>query len=158
MKKINISQIAEAAQRSPKGTFSVLRKHISLALGGLKDTGVSGGGHPFDLEMVRVPRGCAAWPLHSHSAQWELYIIISGSGEVRTPSGIRVVGGGDVFIHPPDEAHQLRNIGSDDLVYYVIADHAAADVIYYPDSDKWFTKPQRKSFRMQEVDYYDGEE
>ena len=158
MRKINISQVSETAQHSPKGTFAVFRKHISLALGGLKDVGVFGGGHPFDLELVRVPPGRAAWPLHSHSAQWELYVIISGSGEVRTLSETIPVGIGDAFIHPPEEAHQLRNIGSDDLVYYVIADHALADVTYYPDSSKWFTKPQRKSFRMLETDYYDGEE
>ncbi len=158
MRKINISQVAETAQHSPKGVFAVFRKHISLALGGLKDVGVFGGGHPFDLELVRVPSGHAAWPLHSHSAQWELYVIISGSGAVRTPSEHVAVSAGDVFIHPPKEAHQLRNTGSDDLVYYVIADHALADVIHYPDSDKWFTKPQRKSFRMLEVDYYEGEE
>jgi len=122
MRKINISQVAEAAQHSPKGSFAVFRKHISLALGGLKDVGVFGGGHPFDLELVRVPPGRAAWPLHSHSAQWELYVIVSGNGEVRTLSESISVGIGDVFIHPPEEAHQLRNIGSDDLVYYVIAE------------------------------------
>src|SRR5437016_7302324 len=74
------------AQHSPKGAFAVFTKHISLALGGLKDVGVFRGGHPFDLELVRVPPSRAAWPLHSHSAQWELYVIISGSGEVRTPA------------------------------------------------------------------------
>jgi hypothetical protein len=30
--------------------------------------------------------------------------------------------------------------------------------VYYPDSKKWGLKPQRKVFRMVEVDYYDGEE
>jgi uncharacterized cupin superfamily protein len=136
----------------------VFRKHISLALRGLKDVGVSGSGHPFDLELVRVSPNRTAWPFHSYSAQWELYVIISRNGEVRTLSETVAAGVGGIFIHPPDEAHQLRNIGSDDLVYYVIADHAPADVIHYPDSDKWFTKPQRKSFRMLETDYYDGEE
>src|SRR5260370_39326509 len=139
MRKINISQVSETAQHSPKGTFAVFRKHISLALGGLKDVGVSGGGHPFDLELVRVPPHCAAWPLHAHSAQWELYIIISGSGKIHTLSETMDVRAGDAFIHPPEEAHQLRNVGQDDLIYYVIADNAVADVIYYPDSKKWFT-------------------
>src|SRR2546426_1650898 len=109
MRKINISQVSETAQHSPKGAFAVFRKHISLALGGLKDVGVFRGGHPFDLELVRVPPSRAAWPLHSHSAQWEPYVIISGSGEVRTPSETVAVGVGDVFIRPPEEAHQLRN-------------------------------------------------
>ena len=108
MRKINISQVSETEQHSPKGRFAVFRKHISIALGGLKDVGVFGGGHPFDLELVRVPSGRAAWPLHSHSAQWELYVFISGSGQVRTPSETVAVGVGDVIIHPPEEAHQLR--------------------------------------------------
>ena len=60
MRKINISQVSETAQHSPKGTFAMFRKLISLALGGLKDVGVFGGGHPFDLELVRVPLGRAA--------------------------------------------------------------------------------------------------
>ena len=29
--------------------------------------------------------------------------------------------------------------------------------MHYPDSEKWFVKPQRKYFRMQETDYYDQE-
>ena len=115
MRKINISQVSETQQHSPKGRFAVFRKHISIALGGLKDVGVFGGGHPFDLELVRVPSGRAAWPLHAHSAQWELYVIISGSGQVRTQSETVAVGVGDVIIHPPEEAHQLRNTGSDDF-------------------------------------------
>ena len=101
MKKVNISQVSETAQHSPKCTFSVFRKHISLALGGLKDIGVFGGGHPFDLELVRVPPNRTAWPFHSHSAQWELYVIISGRGEVRTPTETVAVCDGDAFIHPP---------------------------------------------------------
>src|SRR5260370_7316809 len=148
MRKINISQVSETAQHSPKGTFAVFRKHISLALGSLKDVGVFGGGHPFDLELVRVPPGRAAWPLHSHSAQWELYVIISGKGEVRTPAETVAVGVGDVFIHPPEEAHQLRNVATDDLVYYVIADHALAVIAHYPDLINCFSTPQLNTFRM----------
>jgi len=31
-------------------------------------------------------------------------------------------------------------------------------LINYPDSNKWFVKPQRKSFTMQETDYYANKE
>ena len=44
------------------------------------------------------------------------------------------------------------------MLYYVITDQPTADMMFYPDSDKWFIKPQRKFFRMREVDYYDGED
>jgi hypothetical protein len=30
--------------------------------------------------------------------------------------------------------------------------------MYYPDSYKYFLKPRRKYFRMQEVDYFAGED
>jgi len=61
-------------------------------------------------------------------------------------------------LFPPDEAHQLTNVGDDDLIYYVVSDQPRADVMYYPDSDKYFVKPRRKYFRMQEEDYFAGED
>jgi hypothetical protein len=52
----------------------------------------------------------------------------------------------------------VRNTGPTDAIFDIIADHHAADSTYYPESDKWQLKPQRKIFRMVEVDYFDGEE
>ena len=65
---------------------------------------------------------------------------------------------GDYLVFPPGEAHQIINNGSEDLIYIVIADQPQADVIHYPDSGKWMTKPQRKCFEMTETDYFKGEE
>ena len=65
---------------------------------------------------------------------------------------------GDALLFPPGDAHQLTNTGDADLLYYIVTDQPPADVVHYPDSDKWFVKPQRKQFRMQEVEYYDGED
>ena len=44
------------------------------------------------------------------------------------------------------------------FVFFVIADNLPVDSTYYPESDKWQIKPQRKLFRMQETHYFDGEE
>ena len=79
-------------------------------------------------------------------------------GELRAGDTVTEVTAGDTFVFPPGEPHQLRNTGTEDLVYYVIADNPPADVTNYPDSNKWFVKPQRKSFTMQETDYYANEE
>ena len=58
-----------------------------------------------------------------------------------------------------DRSHgEDRSAGSDDLLYYVVADNPPADIINYPDSNKWVVKPHRKGFIMQETDYYAGEE
>lgn len=145
-------------QNSPKGKFSLSRRSLTLAAGGQKDIGTWGGGHPFDVEIHRIPPGKANFPLHEHSAQWEAYYILSGSGQMRTPNGKEAIKAGDYLVLPPGEAHQLINTGSEDLTFLVIADQPQADVIHYPDSGKWMVKPQRKVFEMTEADYFKGEE
>jgi hypothetical protein len=42
-------------------------------------------------------------------------------------------------------------------VFFVIADNLPTDSTFYHESNKWQIKPQRKLFRMTEVDYFDGE-
>ncbi|HZZ19817.1 MAG TPA: cupin domain-containing protein [Opitutaceae bacterium] len=157
MPRINVSEVIWTEQFSPKFKFGVIRKNLSIASGGKKDTGTYGNGHPFDVELVRVPPNTINWPLHAHAAQWEAYLILSGKGMLRTIEGLDPVQPGDYLVHPPGEAHQLINRGEMDLVYYVIADNPQADVIYYPDSDKYSIKPQRITFDTA-VDYLMGEE
>jgi uncharacterized cupin superfamily protein len=158
MKHVKQSEIEWAEQRSPGGRFHLFRRHISEALGAPRDAGIAGGGHPFDVELTRLPSGATNFPFHAHAAQWEVYLILNGTGELRTSEGVCAMAAGDAFVCPPGDAHQIKNTGPDELVYYVIADNPPADVSYYPDSNKWTVKPQRKYFTMQEVDYYAGEE
>jgi uncharacterized cupin superfamily protein len=145
-------------QSSPKDKYGILRRSVSQAAGGQKDIGTWAGGHPFDFEIHRVLPGKINFPHHEHSAQWEAYYILSGTGRVRTPKGKEAISAGDYLVFPPGEAHQLINTGSEDLTYIVIADHPQADVIHYPDSGKWFIKPHNKVFEMAEVHYFKGEE
>lgn len=152
------SDIPWAEQRSPGGRFHLFRRHISEALGAPREAGIAGGGHPFEVELTRLPPGATNFPFHAHAAQWELYIVLSGAGELRAGDTVSPIAAGDTFVCPPGEPHQLKNNGSADLLYYVIADNPPADVIHYPDSDKWFIKPQRLVFTAQEIDYYAGED
>ena len=55
---------------------------FSVALGGKRDVGTWAGGHPFDLELTRMPADARNYPLHQHSAQWELYVFLAGFGEM----------------------------------------------------------------------------
>jgi len=158
MKHAKESAIKWVEQRSPRGRFHLFRLHISEALGAPRDAGVADCGHPFDVELARLPPGATNFPFHAHAVQWEVYIVISGSGELRAGDTVVDVTGGDSFVCPLGEPHQLKNTGTADLLYYVITDNPPADVIAYPDSNKWFIKPQRKSFTMQETDYYANEE
>ncbi len=158
MKKVNLNDLQWEERSSPKGRFRMRRKQISIALGNQPHAGPYRGGHPFEVELSCVPPGADNWPLHAHTAQHEFYIILSGTGVHHGQDGDMEVGPGDCFISGPDDPHSLTNTGGEDLVYYVIADNQPADIVRYPDSGKWFIKPQRMSFRMQEADYYDGEE
>ena len=159
MKIANFSTIPEHSVSSPRGNYRLQRKSISEALGGIKDVGTWGGGHPFDVEQVRIAPGAANFPYHVHAALWEMYLFLSGTGEVRGPDSTAAVTAGDSIIFKPGEAHQIRNTGESDLIYYVIADHARADVIKYPDTPgKWAVKPDPKCFIMTEVSYYEPED
>jgi len=155
MKKINLRDVPEEEQSAPNKKYHLFRRHVSVALGGNRDAGTWAGGHPFDIEFTRLPAGASNFPLHQHSAQWESYIFIRGTGKVTDGKETVDVQADDVLLFPPEHAHKITNTGTEDLVYFVIADQHPADVTFYPDTGKWGIKPHRKYFQMTEVDYYE---
>lgn len=159
MKKINIRDIPEDSWSSPKGKFAAFGKSVSIALGRSDTSTDLRDRHPFDLEILRVPPGQTPYVYHSHSAQWELYHVLSGKGTVRHHDGRTAIESGDAFIFGPDEPHQLINNGDVDLVVLVLADNPVGESGYYPDSDKWIVRsPARRLMRGPALDYFDGEE
>jgi uncharacterized cupin superfamily protein len=162
MRKVNINDVKEEEWKSPRGKYAVFFKGISEALGRERDSLDLSKRHPFDLEWNRVPPGKQNFPYHAHSAQWELYLVISGKGSVRHRDGITEVVSGDAFIFAPNEPHQLRNSGQQDFIYYVIADNPIGESSYYLDSGKWKVNRSSAADRVvlkgEETDYFDGEE
>jgi uncharacterized cupin superfamily protein len=158
MNKINLARVPMEQSRSPKGRYRRIRQDISRALTGLNGLGKSGLKQPFEVELVRIPAGAVNWPYHSHSAQWELYLILAGRGQVRTPDGMSELREGDCLVHPPGEPHHITNTGASDLVYYVIADDPPSDVCHYPDTNTWSLPGQAQLVRIETCRHYDGEE
>ena len=162
MRKVNINEIKEEPWQSPGGKYAVSFKGISEALGRDPNSLDLSKGHPFDLEWNRVPAGKINFPYHAHSAAWELYLAISGKGSVRHKDGSTELVAGDALLFGPDEPHQLSNSGTEDLVYYVIADNPIGESAYYPDSGKWKVNKSSAADRVvikgKETDYFDGEE
>jgi uncharacterized cupin superfamily protein len=161
MRKINLKDIEERERQSPKGKFGRVSKDISIALGRIPDSLDLAMRHPFDLALVRIPKGKSLCPYHSHSAESELYLVVSGSGNVRDQTGSTRVTEGDAFFFGPGEAHQLTNAGDEDFVYYVIADNPRGDSCFYPDSGKFAVLKEGTDevlVKGQETDYFDGEE
>ncbi len=159
MKKVNTHQLEESTWSSPKGKFAGAGKQVSQALGRDPLSTDLMQRHPFDVEILRIPPGKVPYPYHSHSAQWEFYHVISGTGTVRHQDGTTPIEPGDAFLFRPGEPHQIANGGAEDLVVYVIADNPVGESCHYPDSGKWLVRsPERKIVRSEGLEYYDGEE
>jgi len=159
MRKICTKQLTEETWSSPKGNFAGASRSISEALGRKPQSLDLNDRHPFDVEILRIPPGSIPYPYHSHSAQWEFYHVISGSGEVRHAEGTTEVEAGDAFLFKPGEPHQLINNSDGDMVIYVVADNPIGESVYYPDSKKWVVRsPEWRVMRGEPLEYYDGEE
>lgn len=159
MKKVNTNDIEWVTWSSPKGNFVASGKEVSEELGREPRSFNLMERHPFDVEILRIPPGKPAYPYHSHSAQWEFYHVISGTGSVRHHDGSTPIVSGDAFIFKPNEPHQLINDGTENLILYVIADNPIGETHYYPDSGKWGVPiPERRLLRSENLDYFDGEE
>jgi len=161
MQKVNINEIQERKRQSPNGKFGRASKDISIALWRDPESFDVRNRHPFDLALIRIPKGKALCPYHSHSAESELYLVVSGKGSIRDKKGTTAVAAGDAFFFGPGEAHQVTNAGEEDFVYYVIADNPRGDSCYYPDSGKFAVMKEGTDeviVRGVETDYFDGEE
>lgn len=159
MRKANTHDIETLTWSSPKGKFRGAGIEISEALGRQPTSTDSFERHPFDVEICCIPPGTTPYPYHAHSAQWEFYHVISGTGTVRHHDGTTPIVAGDAFIFKPGEPHQITNDGADDLVLYVVADNPIGESCYYPDSEKWSVPlPQHRLVRSEALDYFDGEE
>jgi uncharacterized cupin superfamily protein len=159
VKKINTNDLAEETWSSPKGKFAGAGKEVSEALGRKPQSTDLMERHPFDVEIIRIAPGQTPYPYHLHSAQWEFYHVISGTGQARHKDGTTPIGPGDAFLFKPNEPHQLINDGAQDLILYVVADNPIGESTYYPDSQKWGVRsPERRLFRGPALEYYDGEE
>ena len=159
MRKVNTHSLGEDAWQSPKGKFAGSGKEVSEALGRVPTSTDLMERHPFDVEICRLAPGQTPCPYHSHSAQWEFYHVITGTGVVRHDKGTTAIESGDAFIFKPGEPHQITNTGKEDLLLYVVADNPIGESCHYPDSGKWLVRsPERKLIRSESLDYYDGEE
>jgi uncharacterized cupin superfamily protein len=158
VRKVNLKEIPlEVYPPSPSGKFRSSGQKISIALGHVMDSDSKRQSHPFDLELCTVPPGASPCPYHAHSAQSELYLVISGTGQVRAADGYHSIATGDALFFHPGEPHQIINDGPADLVFYIIADNPIGEGCYYPDSNKWGV-PNGPILKGEEVDYYYGEE
>lgn len=155
----NEADVEWSLDRSPKGNFESYNRSVSLELSAeARDPLGAAKARPFEVELVRLAPGRTNCPRHSHSMQWEYYIVVSGHGQMLQADGEEPIPmePGDHVIQPPGWIHTVSNSGGEDLTYYVIADNPVDETCHYPDSRKWYAAGHL--FRMTDVGYWDGEE
>jgi len=126
------------------------------------------GSERLGLSLWEVPPGEAAYPYHHHLVEEELLIVLDGTLSLRTPSGWRELGEGEVvaFLRGADGSHQLINRSSETVRFLAFSTSGEPDIVIYPDSNKLRAVerlPQgdglRTMFRLDDmVDYWDGEQ
>ena len=129
-------------------------------------------GYELGTELVgcslwELPTGEAAYPYHFHYADEELAIVLSGTPELRTPDGARVLEEGEIVHFPLGEggAHQLINRTDATVTFLAISSHGRPDVVVYPDAGKVGVGERlprggglRAFFKSEDaVDYWEGE-
>ena len=113
----------------------------------------------FDLRQLNPEQYSA--PYHFHRYAEELFMIVSGSATLRTPTGLEIVNTGDLMFFEIGEtgAHQLFNHTTEDCVYLDIRTFIGYDVAEYPDSNKIFLAPSYEIFNKDsKTIYFEGEE
>ena len=97
------------------------------------------GGRAIGANVTTVPPGKAAFPMHHHLANEEHFFVLSGTGVLRIGPDAYPVRAHDYIVNLPgaaDQAHQLINTGTVDLVYLAIGTAVLPEVVGYPDSKK----------------------
>ncbi len=113
----------------------------------------------FDLRQLNPGQYSA--PYHFHNYAEELFMIISGSATLRTPTGLDVVESGDLIFFEKKEtgSHQLYNHTKEPCIYLDVRTFIGYDVCEYPDSNKIFLAPSYEIFNKDsKVNYFDGED
>jgi uncharacterized cupin superfamily protein len=117
------------------------------------------------LQHVVVAPGMQSAPLHCHSIEEEIFIVLEGDGVLvldddhgpdaeETP-----LGPGHVVVRPPSTgvSHMFR-AGEAGLTYLAYGSRDPGDICYYPRSNKIAFRGVHLTARLEKLDYWDGED
>ena len=91
------------------------------------------GGSMYELEP-----GDRLWPYHTHHANEEWIVVLSGEPTLRTPEGEQVLSEGDVVCFPrgKEGAHQVSNGSDSPIRVLMLSTLIQPDIVEYLDSGK----------------------
>ena len=150
----NIVALADAdlSERSHGDVASVRRDH-----------GDSLGSTLIGVGNLTVAAGKLTYPPHCHSAEEEAFVVLDGDGElllveVGEPDRVVPVRPGSVVVRPPGSrvSHTVR-AGAGGLTLLAFGSRESNDIVYYPRSGKVSLRGIGARFRVELLDYFDGE-
>jgi uncharacterized cupin superfamily protein len=124
-----------------------------------RDLGRAAGSVTTGLQHVAVPAGYQAAPLHCHSLEEELFVVLDGEGVVMLGDEELEVRPGHVVSRPPGTGipHAFR-AGDSGLTYLAYGTREPSDQCYYPRSSKVSFRGLGVVVRVEPVGYWDGED
>lgn len=124
-----------------------------------RDLGRAAGSVNVGLKHVRVDPGKLSAPPHCHSAEEEIFVILEGDGAVLLGDEEVPVRGGHVIGRPAGTgvAHAFR-AGDDGLTLLAFGSRVPDDMCWYPRSRKVSFRGLGVIGRLDELDYWDGED
>jgi len=124
-----------------------------------RDLGRAAGSRTTGLKHVTVPPSKQATPLHSHSVEEELFVVLDGEGALLLGDEEHPVHAGHVIARPPGTgvAHTFR-AGEHGLEFLAYGTREPADMCYYPRSNKISFRGLGVIGRLERLNYWDGED
>jgi uncharacterized cupin superfamily protein len=144
---VNVEDIAP--RDAHRGDVAGERRVLGAAIGAQRS----------GLRQLLVEPGALSYPPHCHSAEEELFVILEGSGSLLLGEDEHPVRAGSVVARPPGTgvAHAFR-AGDEPLRLLAYGTRDPNDICFYPRSGKVSLRGVKAIFRVQRVDYWDGEE
>jgi uncharacterized cupin superfamily protein len=123
-----------------------------------RDLGRTIGSRTTGLQHLEVAAGALSAPPHCHSAEEELFVVLGGAGVVRLGDDEHPLRAGSVVARPPGTgvAHTFR-AGDDGLELLAYGTRVPDDVCFYPRSRKLALRGLGVRFRIDAVEYWEGE-
>jgi uncharacterized cupin superfamily protein len=127
--------------------------------GAQRSLGRSAGAQRTGLNHVVLPPGMTSCPLHCHSAEEELFVVLEGDGVLMLGEREHPIAAGSVIARPAATrvGHALRAGPESTLAYLAYGTRVPADVAYYPRTEKVYLRGVGVMFRPKQLGYYDGE-
>jgi uncharacterized cupin superfamily protein len=129
----------------------------------VRDLGRAAGSQRTGLRHAQVLPGKLHTAPHCHSAEEEIFVVLDGEGELllmaqgKEPS-TEPVRPGSVVARPPATriSHAFRG-GADGLTLLAFGSREPNDIAYYPRSGKVSLRGIGMRFRVEPLEYFDGE-